>query len=347
MQARQGAAINEMTARTLRLGTRGSALALWQANWTKGALEMRWPDLAVELVPIKTTGDKILDVPLAKIGGKGLFTKEIDEALLDGRIDLAVHSMKDVPFQLPDGIDFGAIPEREDPRDAFISNGPKLQELQPDATIGTSSLRRQVQLRHRFPGLRLEMLRGNVDTRLRKLAAGEFDGIILASAGLKRLGHADRITQILDDDIMLSAVGQGALGIVCRTSDEATRNLLGVLDDSSTRIAVTAERGLLRALGGSCQVPIAGKATLTGGGLTIKGLIASLDGKRVIAQESQGAADRALELGMQLGEKLLSMGAGEILAEIAQYVGGPADGRINIAGGSRRTDSGPAGGPDI
>ncbi|HSU87398.1 MAG TPA: hydroxymethylbilane synthase [Terriglobia bacterium] len=311
-----------MTARTLRLGTRGSALALWQANWTKGALEKRWPDLAVELVPIKTTGDKILDVPLAKIGGKGLFTKEIDEALLDGRIDLAVHSMKDVPFQLPDGIDFGAIPEREDPRDAFISNGPKLQELEalrPQATIGTSSLRRQVQLRHRFPALELVMLRGNVDTRLRKLAAGEFDGIILASAGLKRLGHENRITQILDEDIMLSAVGQGALGIVCRTSDETTRNLLRVLDDSSTRIAVTAERGLLRALGGSCQVPVAGRANLTGGDLTIKGLIASLDGKRVIAHELRGPADRALELGLELGEKLLSMGAGEILAEIAQY----------------------------
>src|SRR5438094_3633224 len=299
-----------MNVRTLRLGTRGSALALWQANWTKSQLEQRWPDLAVELVPIKTTGDKILDVPLAKLGGKGLFTKEIDEALLNGRIDLAVHSMKDVPFQLPDGIVFGAIPEREDPRDAFISNGPALKELRPGSTIGTSSLRRQVQLRHRFPALNLVMLRGNVDTRLRKLAAGEFDGIILACAGLKRLGHEDRITQILEEDIMLSAVGQGALGIVCRTSDETTRNLLQVLDDSSTRIAVTAERGLLRALGGSCQVPIAGKASLAGGSLTIKGLIASLDGTRVIAHELRGAGDRAHELGIELGEKLLSMGAG-------------------------------------
>src|SRR5438477_3857935 len=198
-----------MNARTLRLGTRGSALALWQAKWTKSQLEQRWPEFAVELVPIKTTGDKILDVPLAKIGGKGLFTKEIDEALLDGRIDLAVHSMKDVPFQLPPGIVFGAIPEREDPRDAFISNGPTLEQLSRGATIGTSSLRRQVQLRHRFPALKLVMLRGNVDTRLRKLASGEFDGIILAVAGLRRLGYEQRITQILDDDIMLSAVGQG------------------------------------------------------------------------------------------------------------------------------------------
>src|SRR5438094_3631187 len=200
----------------MKLGTRGSALALWQANWAKAELEKRWPGLAVELVPIKTTGDKILDVPLAKMGGKGLFTKEIDEALLAGRIDLAVHSMKDVPFQLPDGVDFGAIPPREDPRDAFISNGPKLQDLPGGASIGTSSLRRQVQLRHRFPALNLKTLRGNVDTRLRKLAAGEFDGIILAASGLKRLGHEDRITQILEENIMLSAVGQGALGIVFR-----------------------------------------------------------------------------------------------------------------------------------
>src|SRR4051812_40515829 len=207
----------------LKLGTRGSALALWQANWTKRALEGRWQGLTVELVPIKTTGDKILDVPLAKIGGKGLFTKELDEALLDGRIDLAVHSLKDVPFELPAGIDIGAVPQREDPRDAFLSNGPRLEELPHDATIGTSSLRRQVQLRHRFPSFNLVMLRGNVDTRLRKLEAREYDGIILAVAGLKRLGHESRITQILDDDLMVSAVGQGALGIACRTGDNVTR----------------------------------------------------------------------------------------------------------------------------
>jgi hydroxymethylbilane synthase len=303
----------------IKRGTRGSALALWQANWTKSELERRWPGLAVELVPIKTTGDKILDVPLAKIGGKGLFTKEIDEALLAGRIDLAVHSLKDVPFQLPDGIDFGAIPEREDSRDAFISNGPKLQDLPEGAAIGTSSLRRQVQLRHRFPALKLVTLRGNVDTRLRKLASGEFDGIILAAAGLKRLGHEQLITQILDDDIMLSAVGQGALGIACRAGDAATRNTLQALDHPPTRTAVTAERGLLRALGGSCQVPVAGRARLAGDRLTIKGLIASLDGSRVICEELAGKAARPAELGLELGQKLLSMGAGEILAEIAQY----------------------------
>jgi hydroxymethylbilane synthase len=227
-----------------------------------------------------------------------------------------------VPFQLPDGIEFGAIPEREDARDAFISNGPKILDLQSGATIGTSSLRRQVQLRHRFPSLKLVTLRGNVDTRLRKLDAGDFDGVILAMAGLKRLGHAGRVTQILDDDLMLSAVGQGALGIVCRTShdgDDGTRQLLQVLDHTPTRIAVTAERGLLQALGGSCQVPIAGKARLAGSELKIKGLVADLSGNRMIHDELSGTPDRALQLGMQLGEKLLSMGAGEILAEIAQY----------------------------
>ncbi len=308
-----------MNVRTLRLGTRGSALALWQANWTKTQLQQRWPELAMELVPIKTTGDKILDVPLAKIGGKGLFTKELDEALLDGRIDLAVHSVKDVPFQLPGGITFGAIPEREDPRDAFISNGPALKELRPGATVGTSSLRRQIQLRHRFPALNLVVLRGNVDTRLRRLAARDFDGIILAIAGLKRLGYEQLVTQILDDDVMLPAVGQGALGIVCRDEDDATRQILRVLDHAPSRTAVTAERGLLRALGGSCQIPIGGKASLVSGRLTIKGLIGSLDGRRIVAHELSGSPDRALELGIELGEKLLSMGAGEILAEIAQY----------------------------
>src|SRR5688572_4533067 len=260
----------------LKLGTRGSALALWQANWVKSELEARWPGLKVELVPIKTTGDKILDVPLAKIGGKGLFTKEIDDAMLDGRIDLAVHSLKDVPFALPDGIDLGAVPVREDPRDAYISNGLKLEELPHGAKIGTSSLRRQVQLRHRFPSLNLETLRGNVDTRLRKLTEGHFDAIILAVAGLKRLGYSDRITQILDDDVMVSAVGQGALGIVCRSEDHSTRGFLTALDDHATRIAITAERGLLRTLGGSCQVPVAGRARWSGNTLTIKGLIASL-----------------------------------------------------------------------
>jgi hydroxymethylbilane synthase len=303
----------------MKLGTRGSALALWQANWAKAELEKCWPGLHVELVPIKTTGDKVLDVPLAKIGGKGLFTKELDEALFDGRIDLAVHSLKDVPFELPAGIVIGAVPEREDPRDAFVSQGTKLHQLRSNARIGTSSLRRQVQLRHRFPSLNIVMLRGNVDTRLRKLDAGEYDGIILAVAGLKRLGHASRITQILDDDLMVSAVGQGALGIVCRENDDATLRRLQPLDHSATRTAITAERGLLRALGGSCQVPVAGRATLASDKLTVKGLIASLDGTRVITDEITGEPQRAEQLGLELGHRMLSKGAGEILAEIVQH----------------------------
>jgi hydroxymethylbilane synthase len=227
--------------------------------------------------------------------------------------------MKDVPFQLPDGIGFAAIPEREDPRDAFISGGAKLQDLRASARIGTSSLRRQIQLRHHFPALNPETLRGNVDTRLRRLDAGDFDAIILAVSGLKRLGHESRITQILDDDVMVSAVGQGALGIVCRSSDTSTRRFLEELDHAATHTAVAAERGLLKALGGSCQVPIAGRAKLSGEQLTIKGLIASLDGRRVIVEELTGSSGHAEQLGLDLGQRLLSMGAGEILAEIAQH----------------------------
>jgi hydroxymethylbilane synthase len=303
----------------MKLGTRGSALALWQANWAKAELERHWRDLKIDLVPIKTTGDKVLDVPLADIGGKGLFTKEIDEALIDGRIDFAVHSLKDVPFELPRGITIGAVPEREDARDAFLSNGTRLADLRQDATIGTSSLRRQVQLRHRFSFLNIVTLRGNVDTRLRKLSEGEFDGIILAVAGLKRLGHADRITEILDDDIMLSAVGQGALGVTCRSGELPTLERLQPLDHIPTRTAVTAERGLLRALGGSCQVPVAGRAKLVDGKLTIKGLIASIDGRRVITDETTGSVEQAELLGIELGQRMLSMGAGEILAEIVKH----------------------------
>jgi hydroxymethylbilane synthase len=308
-----------MNATVLKLGTRGSALALWQATWVKTQLETLNRTLRVELVTIKTTGDRILDVPLAKIGGKGLFTKELDDALVNSHIDLAVHSMKDVPYELPDGITIGAIPEREDPRDALVSHGMTLAELPPGAAIGTSSLRRQVQLRHHFPALKLVTLRGNVDTRLRKLDAGMFDGVILAAAGLNRLGHASRITQILNDDVMLSAAGQGALGIVCRTGDSSTMNIVSKLDHGSTRTAVTAERGLLRALGGSCQVPVAGKARLDGGLVTIKGLIASLDGGRVVTDQISGPDTRAHDLGIELGQMLLERGAREILAEIAQY----------------------------
>lgn len=239
--------------------------------------------------------------------------------MLDGRIDIAVHSLKDVPYQLPDGIQLAAVPEREDSRDAFLSNGPKLHELKPGAVIGTSSLRRQVQLRHHFPALDLVVLRGNVDTRLRKLAEGQFDGIVLAVSGLKRLGHENRITQILDDDLMVSAVGQGALGIVCRTGDSRTERLLSALDHADTRTAVTAERALLRTLGGSCQIPVACKARIRGDRIHLIGLVASLDGKRVLREELDGAISEAFQVGLDLGNRLLSAGAAEILAEIIAH----------------------------
>ena len=301
-----------------RIGTRASALALWQANWVKGQLEKTWPDLAVELLQIKTTGDKILNVPLSEVGGKGLFTKEIDEALLDGRVDAAVHSMKDIPFQLPAGIVFGAIPEREDPRDALISNGRELGDLPPAARIGTSSLRRQVQLRHAFPSIRIAPLRGNVDTRLRKLADGEFDGIVLALAGLRRLGRDSSVSQILDPGLMLPAIGQGALGITCRDADNATRNRLAPLDHQQTRVAVTAERGLLATLEGSCKVPIAGHARLENGRIVLKGLVANLAGTVVVSDEMTGDPSKAGDLGIELGRALILRGAGDILSEISQ-----------------------------
>ena len=302
-----------------RIGTRASALALWQANWTKTELERKWAGLTVELVPIKTTGDKILNVPLSEVGGKGLFTKEIDEALLDGRVDAAVHSMKDVPFQLPQGIDFGAIPEREDPRDALVSNGRQIDSLPPSARIGTSSLRRQVQLKHRFPSMRISNLRGNVDTRLRKLAEGEFDAIVLALAGLRRLGRESLVSQILDEGVMLPAIGQGALAITCRENDSATREQLAVLDHALTRVAVTAERGLLSALEGSCKVPIAGHAILKEGRILLKGLVANLAGTVVVTGEVTGDPNTAHQLGISLGKDLIGRGAGSILAEINQH----------------------------
>ena len=299
----------------MKLGTRSSQLALWQANWVKSEIE-RHSGLIVELVPIKTTGDRIQDVPLSQVGGKGLFTKELDEALFDRRIDMAVHSLKDVPFQLPEGLEIGAVPEREEPWDAFISRGARLHELQPGAVIGTSSLRRQIQLRRRFPALKVVSLRGNVDTRLRKLDAGEFDGIVLAVAGLKRLGHSERITQVLDEQIMLPAVGQGALAIVCRSDDSRTLHQLAQLDHPESRLSVTAERALLHVLEGSCLIPIAALTRIEGAQLRLKGLIADLDGVRVVEGEISGDVSRGQELGTALGELLLRRGADKILEDI-------------------------------
>ena len=307
------------TGKGLRLGTRGSALALWQANWTQSELERRVTGLQVAILPIKTTGDRIQDVPLAQVGGKGLFTKELDEALLDGRIDFAVHSLKDLPFALPEGMVLSTVTEREDPRDALVSKGTRLADMPNGARIGTSSLRRQAQLRRGFPALEVLPLRGNVDTRLRKLDSGEFEGIILAAAGLKRLGYKERVTEYLERDVMLSAVAQGALGLVCRSEDRQTHETLQVLEHPDTHAVVVAERALMASLEGSCQVPIAGYAHIDGDEIVLEGLIASLDGAKVIADTVRGPRSNPSEIGEELGRKLRGAGAEDVLEEIRRH----------------------------
>lgn len=296
----------------IRLGTRGSPLALWQAHWVKDRLE-QGGETRVGVVPIRTTGDRVTDRPLAAIGGKGLFTRELDRALLEGRIDLAVHSLKDLPFRLHEGIRIAALLERGDPRDAFISRRGCLDALPAGSRIGTSSLRRRAQILHRFPGLRVSDLRGNVDTRLGKLEAGELDAIVLSGAGLTRLGHAARITEWLDVATMLPAVGQGAIVALCRTDDAAASARLGALDHSPTRHAVTAERAMLERLEGNCQVPIAGHAVLRGERVELTGLVASPDGTTLIREAMEG--EDPVALGHRLGDHLLGAGAGRILAD--------------------------------
>jgi len=299
------------------IGTRRSKLALWQAEWVHARLRELEPELAVSLKRIKTTGDKILDTPLASIGGKGLFVKEIEEALLRGEIDLAVHSMKDVPTRLPAGLEILAIPEREDPRDVLITrNKVSLARLVPGSRIGTSSLRRQAQLLHYRPDLSIQILRGNLDTRLRKLEAGEYDGIILAAACIKRLGWSDRVTEYLSPDVCLPAIGQGALALEGRTDDGFVREVVARLDHHPTRIAVTAERAFLERLEGGCQVPIAAHAAITNGTLTLSALIAGVDGRRLVRDSVQGPMRDAHRLGVELAERLLARGGDEILKEI-------------------------------
>ncbi|MGA2274412.1 MAG: hydroxymethylbilane synthase [Bryobacteraceae bacterium] len=292
----------------LVIASRGSQLALWQAHWVETKLTALGHDCRLEIV--KTTGDRITDVPLAKVGGKGLFTKEIEEALLDGRADLAVHSLKDLPTELPEGLALAAVPEREDARDAVI--GKRLADLAPGARVGTSSLRRAAQLRKLRPDVEIESVRGNLDTRLRKLAEGRYDAILLAAAGLKRLGWEDRIAEILPVGAMCSAVGQGALAIEARPGGagwEACRPL----DHLPTRAAVTAERGLLAALGGGCQVPIGAHATVEEGSLHLIAIVASPDGSELIRGEAQGDMSDAEAVGRKLGADLLARGAKEIL----------------------------------
>ena len=310
-------AVVKAARRSLVLGTRGSRLAIWQAEWVQARLREIAPDVPVTLRRIKTSGDKILDVPLAKIGGKGLFVKEIEEALLQGAIDLAVHSMKDVPTALPGGLDIVCVPEREDPRDALVSrDGKRLDQLPQDARVGTSSLRRQAQLLHRRPDLKIEMLRGNLDTRLRKLRDGEFEAIVLAAAGLRRMEWDGQITEYLPPAVSLPAIGQGALGIEGRRDDAFVRDIVSALEHPPTRVAVTAERALLERLEGGCQVPIAAHATLAGERLRLEGLVASVDGRRVIRDVVEGPVADARKIGLRLGEQLLRGGGEAILKEI-------------------------------
>ncbi|MEQ1884042.1 MAG: hydroxymethylbilane synthase [Bryobacteraceae bacterium] len=289
------------------IGSRGSQLALWQANHIQARLRDMGAETRIEI--IKTTGDKITDVPLAQVGGKGLFTKEIEEALMNGSIDLAVHSLKDMPTALPDGLILSGIPEREDPRDAWI--GKPLDHLKPGARIGTSSLRRAAQLHALNRGFVIENLRGNVDTRLRKLDEGHYDAIILAAAGLRRLGWADRIDVMIDPEIMCPAVGQGALAIETRNDQGWGRAFAAKLEHAPTRLAVTAERALLATLEGGCQVPIGAHAIVDDAGIDLRAIVASPDGKKMIRDRMTGTDP--VELGAALGHRLLASGAREIL----------------------------------
>lgn len=303
----------------IRIATRKSALALWQAEFVKAELLKHHPQLQVELVPMSTQGDKILDTPLAKIGGKGLFVKELETAILEGRADIAVHSMKDVPVEFPPGLMLSSICEREDPRDAFVSNQfSSLAQLPAGAVVGTSSLRRQCQLKALRPDLQVRDLRGNVNTRLSKLDNGEFAAIILAAAGLIRLGFAGRIASYLPVEVSLPANGQGAVGIECRSDDSAVQALLAPLEHSITRNSVLAERAMNRTLQGGCQVPIGAFAVQNGAELWLRGLVGSLDGQQIIRDELTGPAAQAEQLGQQLAERLLAAGAGDILNAVYQ-----------------------------
>lgn len=304
----------------VRIATRKSPLALWQAEEVARRLQEAHPGLKVELVGMITQGDRVLDSPLAKIGGKGLFVKELEQGMLEDRADIAVHSMKDVPVEFPAGLHLPVILPREDPRDAFVSQRyAGLQELPADAVVGTSSLRRQAQLRAAHPGFDIRDLRGNVNTRLAKLDAGDYDAIILAVAGLKRLGMAERITAALSPAESLPAIGQGAIGIECRTDDARIHGLLASLDEPQTRIRVAAERAMNQRLHGGCQVPIAGYAELTDGELWLRGLVGRPDGTVVYRAEARGPASDAETLGIQVAEDLLHQGAGQILSELGMH----------------------------
>jgi len=301
----------------LHIATRKSPLALWQANYVRDALLSRNPGLDVELLTMTTQGDKILDTPLAKVGGKGLFVKELETGMLEGRADLAVHSMKDVPVEFPDGLGLAAILPREDPRDALISNKySSIDELPEGARVGTSSLRRQCQLNARRPDLEILDLRGNVNTRLKKLDDGDYDAILLAAAGVKRMGWEERITELLAPEQFLPAIGQGAIGIEIREDDDRVRGLVSELNDQQTAIRVTAERALNEALQGGCQVPIAGYSEISHGVILLRALVGRPDGSELVQGVISGKPEDAAELGQVLADDLLSRGAREILADV-------------------------------
>ncbi|ABE48306.1 hydroxymethylbilane synthase [Methylobacillus flagellatus] len=303
--------------KTLVIASRESALAMWQAQYIQGRLQTLYPETEVTILGMTTTGDQILDSPLARIGGKGLFVKELEQALADGRADLAVHSMKDVPMHLPPGFALAAISERDDPRDAFVSNDyPNLASLPAGSIVGTSSLRRQSQLQARFPGLKVESLRGNLQTRLRKLDEGQYAAIILAAAGLKRLGLASRIRESIDPDNSIPAVGQGALGIEINAERLDLLKVLAPLNHPETAACVEAERGMSRALAGSCQVPLGAFAQQHGDTLQMTGFVASIDGKEFLRESVQGPAEQPEALGQALAAKLVALGADRILAAL-------------------------------
>jgi len=305
------------TGKKLRLGTRKSALALAQSNWVKEEIETHWPEVNVDLVKFTTKGDKILDVSLAKVGGKGLFVKEIEDALLRKDADIAVHSLKDVPSELPEGLEVTIFPSREEPRDALISRaGLRLEELPEAARIGTSSLRRIAQLKNTRPDLEVASLRGNIDTRLRKLDEGQYDAIILAAAGLRRLGLGKRIIQLLEPEVMLPAVGQGALGIEFRSMDTEVKRILASIHHEETSICVKAERAFLFRLEGGCQVPMGAFAQLKGETLQLEGMVGNEAGTNIIRMKRQGTADQPETLGTILGEEILAAGGAKILREV-------------------------------
>ena len=305
-----------MPPKQLRIGTRASQLALWQANWVKSELEKKYPGMEVTLTKIKTIGDKILDVPLAQVGGKGLFVKEIEEAMLRGEIDIAVHSMKDVPTEFPEGLGLHCITEREDPRDAVISRKVKFADLPQGAKIGTSALRRQAQLLKVRPDLQMVIIRGNVETRIRKLTDENLDAVILAAAGLKRLGFTEQVAEYLDTDLSIPAIGQGALGIECRLDDETITATIDFFNHPETAWAVRAERALLKRCEGGCQVPIAAHGTVSGDTLRLVGFIAAVDGSRSVHGELSGPVTECEQLGITLAEQLLVSGGRAILEEV-------------------------------